>query len=245
MDIILFKIGPIAVYTHGFFVVLAVIASSLIFFYLAKKEKNNYSFIYDVVLYTIIFGIIGARVCYYILYQKYFSSFWQIFEIWQGGLVSWGGFVAGALTFIILLKVLKKPVLKWFDLLAISSLLGISIGRLGCFFSREYAGIAGNGIFSYHGIVPVTLHESIWSMIVFFSLLIIYKKFNSVIRPGVITFEAIMLYSIGKFAIDFWRDEPNIIWQMNLSQITSLVAFLLSLMLLALITFGRTKSKGA
>lgn len=226
MSKILFSIGSLHFYTHGVFLVLAVVISTIFIYILAAKNKLNRENLIDIISYTILAGIIGARITYYILYHDQFSSFWELFKIWEGGLVSWGGFIFAIIAFILTLRVYKMPVRKWLDILLTSALLGLALGRLGSFLSGEYAGIAGSGKLTVSGVYPITLFEASWDFIVFLVLYFLYFTRSKNIREGQFAIYAVLAYSFGRFIIDFWRDEPDILWKFSFGQIFSALVFI-------------------
>ena len=60
---------------------------------------------------------------------------WNIFFVWQGGLVFYGGVVLAIITIIIYLKMQRLAILKVGDLLMPGILLGLAFGRIGCFLN--------------------------------------------------------------------------------------------------------------
>lgn len=237
-----FEIGPLTIYTYGFFVMLAVLAASLMIYVLSKKAKLRKFVIFDLVIYTLLFGIIGARITFYALYSDQFSSFWEIFKIWQGGLVSWGGFILGVITATTVLKIYRENIFKWLDILAISSLLGLSIGRFGSFLSGELAGLPYSGPLSISGVYPITLYESLLLLVLFFVWLIFYLNFRSKTVPGIFGLEVLASYSLGRFLIDFFRQENDIFLGISFGQLFSITIVFLSIIVFA--TSAISKKKG-
>lgn len=238
---ILFHIGSLTIYTYGFFVMLAVLATSLMIYLLAKKAQLQRTVIFDLVIYTLLFGIIGARIAFYILYPDQFSSFWEIFKIWQGGLVSWGGFVFGIIAAIIVLRIYKENVLKWLDILTISSMLGLSIGRFGSFLSGELAGLPSHSPLSISGVYPVTLYESLMLLILFFAWLAFYLNFRPKSAPGIFALGVLATYSLGRFLLDYLRLESDLIAGISLGQLFSLIILLLSAIVFVIYFISKRK----
>ncbi len=80
-------------------------------------------------------GIIGARLAYVITYWKdEFAGqpLSEIFAIWHGGLVFYGGFIGATVAAMIYLRWKKLPLWKIADVLAPSIALGSVFGRTGC-----------------------------------------------------------------------------------------------------------------
>jgi phosphatidylglycerol:prolipoprotein diacylglycerol transferase len=236
---ILFQISSFRVYTHGFFLMLGVIFASIVLYWLANKFKYNKSIIFDLIIYTLLFGIIGARITYFILYRSQFESALDLFKIWQGGLVSWGGFIFGIAAAAVVLRLYKEKTLPWLDILLVSSVLGLAIGRLGSFLSGELAGLPSSGTFAISGVYPITLYEAIFDFIIFLILIFICIKYKNVFNPGILSLDVIMLYSLGRFIIDFWRAEEALVLGLSLGQIFSAIVFIASFILFFIIITNR------
>jgi phosphatidylglycerol:prolipoprotein diacylglycerol transferase len=87
----------------------------------------------NLVLLLLIAGILGARWA-----ARYFYipgiSFIDSLKLWRGGgLVFYGGFVAGALTTIAYARAQKLPFGRFLDACAPGVALGLAFGRIGCF----------------------------------------------------------------------------------------------------------------
>ncbi len=72
MHPVLIKIGPITIYTYGFFIASAFL---LALGYVSREARKQYldtKMVSDVGFYIIISGILGARVLYVLMNLKYF-----------------------------------------------------------------------------------------------------------------------------------------------------------------------------
>lgn len=239
---ILFQIGSLKVYTHGTGLVLGVIFSSFVLYKLANKNGLNKAVIFDLIIYSLFTGIIGARIAYFILYRSQFENVAGIAKIWEGGLVSFGGFILGIITAIIVLKIYKEKILPWLDLLLISSLIGMAIGRMGSFLSGELAGLPSSGATAILGVHPITLYESIFNLLIFIILAVLYLKFSKTAESGIFSLNVVMLYSLGRFIIDFWRDEETMALGLSLGQIFSGAVLIISLLLFIYIIFKNRRT---
>lgn len=242
MHPILFKIGGFTFYTHGLLAVVGIVVGAIILSHLAKKSSLNRNFLFDNVVYAVLFGIIGARLTYYFIYSSQFQSLSDILKLWQGGLVSYGGFILGGIAMWILFKIQKQPVLKWFDLAAIAFFAGLFFGRLGNLFAGEYAGFITTSRFALGGVIPVTLYEGIMDLGIFFALWLIYRRISS-LSTGIIFSIGLIVYGIGRFVIDFWRDETNLLGTISLGQLASLAVVILGTSILIPILFKRRRNE--
>jgi prolipoprotein diacylglyceryltransferase len=90
----------------------------------------------DLVIVLFLGGLIGARVTYMIQYDVPLRN---IFRIWEGGIVLYGGIVTGILAFILFYRwVLKRAGVSFWKLADAAGptlALGIALGRIGCFLN--------------------------------------------------------------------------------------------------------------
>ena len=131
MHPILFKIGPLTIYSYGLMVAAGFGAA----IYLALRQAHKFGLkkenVIDICLYILIAGLAGARILYVLLNLDYYrSNPIEIFYISRGGLVWYGAFFFGLLAGL-LYAVLKKISFRdMADLMAPYIALGQSIGRL-------------------------------------------------------------------------------------------------------------------
>lgn len=242
MQPILFKIGNLSFYSQGVSILVGIVIGFLVVYFFSKKHELYNAFLFDNIIYTVLAGIIGARIAYIVLYQSQFSNLKELIFIWEGGLVSYGGFLLGGLTFFILLKIQKQPVLKWFDALAIGFPLGLFFGRLGDIMAGDYYNSDKfTNIQSLSKGIPLPLFEALLCLVIFFLLAIMSLKIKK-INSGLIFFIMVLIYSGGRFIIDFWRNEKLVIWNLSFGQVFGLIIFILSL--IAIILLRSVKKEG-
>ncbi len=86
-------------------------------------------------------GILGARAFYVIEYWESFraptigETFMRIADIPGGGLVVYGAFIGALIGAIAYLLIKRLSIRRMMDLLAPSLLLGLALGRIGCFLN--------------------------------------------------------------------------------------------------------------
>lgn len=91
--------------------------------------------ILDLGPWLIVGAILGARILYVATYwQDSFAgqSIWEIFKVWHGGLVYYGGLIGASLSCILYIRLKKLPLWKVADVIAPSIALGYVFGRIGC-----------------------------------------------------------------------------------------------------------------
>jgi len=94
-----------------------------------------------VAFWTIVFGLIGARLFYVIQYHDRFAEgplgarIAAIADVTKGGLVVYGSLIGGALAAIPLMKWSKLPLWLSLDIIAPAVMIGLALGRIGCFLN--------------------------------------------------------------------------------------------------------------
>ncbi len=225
---VLFKIGGLNFYSHGMLIVAGIIFAALLIFFLSKRSELNQSYLLDNIIYVSLFGMIGARIAYFILYPNQWSNLSQIFLLWQGGLVSFGGFILGAITLLILLKSQKQSVLPWLDLFAIGLPLGIAFARVGDWLAGDYGILSAaviNGFWAKF--VNNPLLEAVLCVLILIILLSIFLFAKKKVSDGFIFLLSILIYTGGRFIIDFWRSDPDFFVGLSVGQTFSLIVFII------------------
>ncbi len=125
------------IYSYGLMMMLGFICALALALRRARKEDLDPDVIWDLWMWSLIFGIVGAR-------GLFILQNWQAFQgrsplamlyFWEGGLVFYGGVATAALAAVVYLKRKHIPVLKVMDVLAPSLALGLAFGRVGCFLN--------------------------------------------------------------------------------------------------------------
>ena len=233
---ILFHIGKINFYTHGLMMVLGAALGGVILYNLAKRDNKRTDFIFDLVIYVILGGLVGARILYLILYYNQFAGFREMLMIWYGGLVSYGGLIGGFTVAYFVIRAKKENILGWFDIGSIGLFAGWAIGRIGCFLTNDSLGVASNSILAIGGRLPVTLFESVWSLVVAVAGYLLWRIRDKVRLPeGAIFLVTIGLYALGRFVIDFFRQEDVFFLGLKAGQVGSLAVFIIAVGILAVL----------
>lgn len=254
MSKVLFQIGPITIYWYSFLILVAVIVGYQIVVSYSKKISYKTNEIMDMVLYLVIFSIIGARAYYVIFnFSLYQDDLLSIFMIWKGGLAIYGGIIAAILYILYYCKKKGLDFIRVLDIYSLSLLLGQAIGRWGNFFNREaYGGkttletlqslhlprfiIDGMYIDGFYR-QPTFLYESIWCLIGVFFLIRIRKRYTNQVGRQVSFY--LIWYGIGRFFIEGLRSDSLYLGIFRVSQLVSVVMVVIGFALLF-----RIKHKG-
>ncbi|MEZ6069722.1 MAG: prolipoprotein diacylglyceryl transferase [Pirellulales bacterium] len=126
---------------YGTMLFLAVVLSVALAAYRAGRMGIDPDIIYSLSFWLVVSGIIGARAFFVIQYWNEFRSdslaetMTHVVNFSRGGLVVYGGVLAGAVVTVVYLKRHRLPALALCDLMAPSVALGLGLGRLGCFLN--------------------------------------------------------------------------------------------------------------
>ena len=138
---ILFQWGWLSVYWYGFIIAIAIVIGFLITIRFSKQRGFDDKLWYDMLFYSLISGLIGARLYHVILELPYYLSHpLQILQVWQGGLAIHGGIIGGALAIYYFARKNKWSFFKIADILVIVLILGQAMGRWGNYFNQEIFG---------------------------------------------------------------------------------------------------------
>lgn len=240
----LFKIGPVTIYSYGLFVALGFLSATLLAGYRAKKAGLSNERIMDLNIYSFLAAVFGARLLYVLTEWNYYMQYpGQIWKVWEGGLVFYGGLITGLMFFFWYTKRHKLDPMMVADILVPGIALGQAFGRIGCFFrgccygvKSESFGMVFPDIGDNQPHIPTQLLESAAAFCILVFLLRRRPKFK-----GELFILYILLYSSVRFLIEFLRaDErgPKILGVLSVSQLISLL-----LAVPAIILYSRQKIK--
>ncbi|OYT41712.1 hypothetical protein B6U80_00810 [Candidatus Pacearchaeota archaeon ex4484_26] len=204
---ILFKIGPLNVYTFGFFMLIA----SLIALWLALRRRGKVAeeHIYNLAIISLVAGVIGARISFFVLAPQYLHSFFDFIAIWQGGMGFFGGFVLALILDYIYIKMKHLNFWQIADIFAPSIALAIAITRIGGFIAGVNPGLPTNLPWAilYNGLPthPAALYHAFANFTIFLILIFSKKKLKERFLPGYLFLFFVLLYGVERFALDFFR----------------------------------------
>lgn len=213
MNPTLLNLGQLQIRYYGLFYVLGFILAYFILIHLSKQRKIKFSKqkIEDLLVYLGIAGILGARLGYILIYnlEYYLSNPGEILAVWHGGLSFHGAFIGALIGIYLFARKNKMDYLMLLDLTAIPFALALALGRIGNFINGELFGKVTNlpwcvkfDDFCRH---PSQLYESAKNLVIFFTL---WELKNKKMRKGMLATIFILMYSVLRFIIEFFR-EPD------------------------------------
>ncbi len=253
-----FHLGVLNIRYYSLALVAAIVAAYFISRYFAKKQGIGPKIFDDTVFWVLLFGFISARIYYVIFYfDQYRGNLLEVFKVWHGGIAIYGALIGGIATLYYICKKDNLDFWKFCDAIVIAMPLAQVIGRIGNFFNYEAFGKPFNGALKmfvplqfrpvgyeqYVYFHPTFLYEMLWSLLVFIVLISLWgyikswerKKRAQTGMPG-ITYKAgifsagyLILYSIGRFAIESLRLDSAYISGLKVDQITALLLIIAGL----------------
>jgi phosphatidylglycerol:prolipoprotein diacylglycerol transferase len=136
--------APVPIYSYGVMLGTSLVVGWFLAMRFAAEDKIDPQEAGTIYMWTAVWAIIGSRVLWFINVltdptSQSNVSMLDLFKIWQGGLVAYGGMIGGFLASWYGCHKRKIPLLKWADVSAPSVVLGTGITRIGCFlFGCDY-----------------------------------------------------------------------------------------------------------
>lgn len=241
---IVIQFGSLTIYSYGLSLAIAALICGWLMARDAKRFSIPVALIYDLMFYTVIAGIIGARIFYVAMaWDYYHDKPLEILLLNQGGLAWQGGFVGAVMAGIIFAKWRRISIPILFDLAAPYIALGQAIGRLGCFANGCCYGkpVSWGIYFPLHHakLHPTQLYEAV-------SLAIIYVLLKSLAakkhNPGMIFVGYLWLVAIERFVVEFYRaDQMAVLGPLSLFQWIAVGIFIAGI-IIYLITHKKTNA---
>jgi len=246
MHPILIEIGPFSIRYYGLMYVLGIIVAMFLIRSEVRRrqlpltEDDQVNF----VLLTVFSGIIVSRAYYVVFNWSYYRQFpWDIPAVWRGGLAFHGGVLGGFCSTLWYARRKQIPFLRLTDLLAPPLILGQAFGRFGNFMNGDAHGVPTTlpwglvfppqspaGIkFPDTPLHPTMLYEMAINLAIFAYLWGTRKRLA---KDGYTTMRYLLLYSVGRFSVEFLRGDSLWLGPFRTAQVVSvaLVVIVASLM---------------
>ncbi len=209
----------------------------------AKRRGHSPEIIWDLMLWLMIAGIIGARLWHVftpspsliaegITTEYYFKNPWALIDTRKGGMGIPGAVIGGMIALFIFARKRKLSFLEWADIAAPGLALGQAVGRWGNFVNQELYGaptslpwkiyidpfhrLAEYQDFAYYH--PLFLYESLWNLGNMFLLLWVGQRFADRIKEGDLLLLYMVIYPTGRFLLDFLRLDAAMLGGINANQ---------------------------
>jgi phosphatidylglycerol:prolipoprotein diacylglycerol transferase len=261
----LFRIGNFPINTYGVLLALAFLAALFVAARLAGRDGLPRERVYDLGLWMLLAALAGSKLLMLWTEPEYRENPLRLLSLdfLRSGGVFYGGFIGAVVTGYLLIKRYGLPWWKTADAFAPGIALGQAIGRQGCFaagccwgkVTNEPWGVqfteAGHEVtgvpIDVH-LHPTQLYESFATLGIF---LLLYWMHRRKRFDGQVILVYAVLYSITRFTIEFFRDDPRgdilgitTLTGLSTSQLISLIVGVAGLIIL-IVRWRRATNGGA
>jgi phosphatidylglycerol:prolipoprotein diacylglycerol transferase len=193
-----------------YFAIISVAFCIALVWFARRAEQRDLSqrTAMDIALGLMIGGFVGARA-FHIFYEApalYFAHPSQIYRVWEGGFVWYGGAIVGALCGIAIAIRKKESVRKWLDVSAPVVGMGYALGRVACWYTGccygRYCDL-GQTHFQF----PTQLFAVTWESLVVIYLL---RRETRVKEPSGSLFATyLILHGLGRVIMELFRADDR------------------------------------
>ncbi|MBQ9011943.1 MAG: prolipoprotein diacylglyceryl transferase [Bacilli bacterium] len=239
-------LGFISIHYYSIFLLIAFALGCILIFKEVKAKNISKEFIENLLFWTVIFSILGARLYFVVFnFDYYLYNPLEIFMVWNGGLAIHGGIIAGLLTVLYYCHKYKINSFQILDIIVVSLILGQAIGRWGNFFNGEAHGpivsldtlqalpipsFVVSGMYidgNYY--LPTFFFESMLCLIGFVILLLFRKRKN--VKTGQTTSLYLIYYGLVRFFIESFRTDSLMLLNLKMAQIISIIMIISGIIL--------------
>ncbi|RKN64456.1 prolipoprotein diacylglyceryl transferase [Paenibacillus ginsengarvi] len=212
----LVSIGPVTIYGYGMMIALGILVAYKMVLYRAATEQIEQSHISSLTFLSLLGGFAGAKLLYWITQINKIVNDPGIVLNVSEGFVIYGGIIGGILAGYAYCRKKKINFFQHLDLFIPSIALAQGFGRIGCLLAGCCYGEETQswfGITFHHSefapndvkLVPTQIMESLLNFSLFFALIYVAKKYRP--HPGGIAGLYLVMYSLGRFGIEFFRGD--------------------------------------
>lgn len=144
--------GAVPIYSYGVMLGVSMILAWFVVMWIGEREWIGPSKAFDrellanTFIVTAISALIGARLLYVITNPHEFDTIGDFLALRRGGLVAYGGFLAGFFGALGYLRYRNASLLSFADVAAPTLALGLALTRIGCYlYGCDYGARLGEG----------------------------------------------------------------------------------------------------
>ena len=243
-----FQIGPLTIRYYALIIMAGVLLAAWLATVEAKRKEKDPEYIWDMLPWLVIGGIIGARLWHIFTpdaesVKAGITTAWYLkhpldaLAIWKGGLGIPGAVIGGCVALLIYAKQKKQSFLEWADIVVPGLAVAQAVGRWGNFINQEVYGLPSDlpwaiyidpahrikelaSVERYH---PLFLYESLLNLLAAGILLIIGRKYKEKLLNGDLFLIYLILYPVIRFGLEFLRLVISPVAGININQTTMAV----------------------
>jgi len=248
---VLFKIGPISIYSFGLMMGLGFLTASYILTKELRRKEMDPNLGNTITLLALIFGIVGSKVLFLLENWSDFSRDPSI-AFSPGGLTWYGGLILATVVIFYYTRKRGLPFLKICDASAPALMLGYGVARIGCHLAGDgdygmpsdlpWATVYAKGTYppsiafrdfpdivqkyGVNGVVPDTIpvHPApLYEFIMAVLLFTLLWKLRKRAYPdGKLFMIYLLLSGAARFLVEFIRVNPRILMGLSEAQLIAL-----------------------
>ena len=245
IDPVLFRWGTVVISWHGLWLVGGIFAAYQV--YLCEGHRNGIKRrqLGESMLWATLAAYAMARLAYVSLHWKTFALHpTDILAVREGGLTAYGAYVG---ILIALYAYARRKKLRFWNLadaFAIAVPVAEIVARVGCTINGDVWGMPTGGTWGVvylhpNAVLPPQLRGvplyplptmlQVWAAGLLVVLVLLRKRLRS---PGALFAICLIGYALGRLIINTWRWEQVLLLSLKGTQIVSLIALVLGLLLL-------------
>ncbi len=124
---------PLPIYSFGVMLGLSLVVAWFLALELSDREGLPREPMANAVVFSMAAGIVGARLLYVLTNLDEFQTPTEMLALRRGGLVAYGGYVAGFLGSVFYIRRIQQPFARWIDCAMPGIAIGMTTGRIGCY----------------------------------------------------------------------------------------------------------------
>jgi phosphatidylglycerol---prolipoprotein diacylglyceryl transferase len=235
---VLFRVGPLTVYSYGVMMALGFLVADWVISYQCRERKLDPGYASSLVVWAAIIGIAGSRVLDILNNLPSYLAHPSTMVFSGSGFDWYGGLVGGILAVYCVSRYYRIPFLMTADMCAPGLAIGQALGRIGCLVSGDgdwglpstvpwamsfpHAIVGWNSqtvlrLGAHHELVSgffpgVRVHPTpIYEAVLYTAVFaLIWYLRNKGFAPGRMLYMYLMLADAARFVVEFWRINPRV-----------------------------------
>ncbi|BDG62311.1 prolipoprotein diacylglyceryl transferase [Caldinitratiruptor microaerophilus] len=247
---ILFTIGDFPVRSYGVSIAAAALIALWIAGRIARWRGRPWAHqIEDFFLYALVAGVAGARLWEVAFsWENYRGDPAEMLALWHGGLSIQGAVLGGVLAAVWFTRTRRIDLWDFLDTVAPAAVLAQGLGRLtacvlngdaygrptGTWFGIVYPpGTPAYAAFGAQPLWPAEIFEGLWDLAIF---AVLVRLLDRPLPRGTVVLLYAILYSAGRFSLEFLRGDSLMIGGFKAAQLASLATIAVAGTILAVRT---------
>jgi phosphatidylglycerol:prolipoprotein diacylglycerol transferase len=235
---VLFRIGPLTVYSYGVMMALGFLVADWVISYQCRERKLDPGYASSVVVWAAIVGLAGSRILDIFNNLPTYLAHPRSMIFSGSGFVWYGGMIGGIVAVYFVARYYRIPFLLTADMCAPALAIGQALGRIGCLVSGDgdwglpstlpwamsfpHAIVGWNSqtvlkLGAHHELVSgyfpgVRVHPTpIYEAVLYTGVFaLIWYLRNKGFASGRMLYLYLMLAGASRFLVEFWRINPRV-----------------------------------